>query len=100
VGLGKICKKLDIPLPPLGYWAKLQHGKAVTRPPLPPSSTSNTYRMSKYDDSATVLRRQKVKRLVAETKPTQTELVTLRSDIAECLPAIRRMSHQFKKGGR
>ena len=35
VALGKICKKHSIPKPPLGYWAKLAHGKAVPRPPLP-----------------------------------------------------------------
>jgi len=35
VALGKICKKYAIPKPPLGYWAKLAHGKIVARPPLP-----------------------------------------------------------------
>src|SRR5579885_3264271 len=36
VGLRKICSKHDIPTPPLGYWAKLAHGKKVYKPPLPP----------------------------------------------------------------
>jgi hypothetical protein len=36
-GLRKICKKLRIPVPPVGYWAKLQHGKKVDRMPLPPA---------------------------------------------------------------
>src|SRR5690349_5634418 len=35
VALGKICKKHSIPKPPLGYWAKLAHGKTMVRPPLP-----------------------------------------------------------------
>jgi hypothetical protein len=35
VALGKICKKHSIPKPPLGYWAKLAHGKTVPRPSLP-----------------------------------------------------------------
>jgi hypothetical protein len=35
VALGKICKKHSIPKPPLGYWAKLAHGKIGARPPLP-----------------------------------------------------------------
>jgi hypothetical protein len=36
VGLAKICKKLNIPRPGLGYWAKMAAGKYVgTRPPLP-----------------------------------------------------------------
>jgi len=36
VGLRKICVKHDIPTPPLGYWAKLTHGKKVVQPPLLP----------------------------------------------------------------
>lgn len=35
VGLAKICKKYAIPRPPVGYWSKLEHGKAVTKPKLP-----------------------------------------------------------------
>lgn len=38
VGIHKICKKHNIPNPPLGYWAKKTHGKAVTQTPLPRSS--------------------------------------------------------------
>jgi len=37
VGLRKICKKLKIPLPGLGYWAKVQAGYSSTKPPLPPA---------------------------------------------------------------
>jgi hypothetical protein len=36
VGLGKICMKLEIPKPGLGYWAKKAAGKPIPkRPPLP-----------------------------------------------------------------
>jgi hypothetical protein len=34
-GLAKLCKRHKIPLPGLGYWAKLQHGKTVKQIPLP-----------------------------------------------------------------
>lgn len=37
VALRKTCVKHNIPTPPVGYWAKLAHGKTVPRPPLPPS---------------------------------------------------------------
>ena len=33
-GIRKICKKMDIPLPPVGYWQKLQYGKKVNKPKL------------------------------------------------------------------
>lgn len=32
--LRKVCKKLAIPLPPVGYWAKVRAGKRVKRTPL------------------------------------------------------------------
>ncbi len=36
VGLAKACRKAGVPVPPRGYWAKLQHRKPVaSKPPLP-----------------------------------------------------------------
>lgn len=37
VGLAKVCKKYGIPRPPVGYWAKVEHGKKVRQPKLPPA---------------------------------------------------------------
>jgi hypothetical protein len=36
VALAKRCRKQNIPTPPRGYWAKLEAGKRVAKPPLPP----------------------------------------------------------------
>src|SRR5271157_3443180 len=35
VGLSKICKKLKIPKPPVGYWSMIRSGEKITRPSLP-----------------------------------------------------------------
>lgn len=35
VALGKHCKKLNVPKPPLGYWAKVAAGQAPPKTPLP-----------------------------------------------------------------
>lgn len=35
-GLAKLCERHDIPVPPRGWWAKKQHGRAVRRKALPP----------------------------------------------------------------
>jgi hypothetical protein len=40
VGLAKACRKLEIPLPPVGHWMQVQHGKVVKQPALPPSDTT------------------------------------------------------------
>ena len=35
VGLKKICRKLNVPTPPLGYWTKIQYNIRVEKTPLP-----------------------------------------------------------------
>lgn len=37
-GLKKACKRANIPVPPQGYWNKLQADHKVTKAPLPPAS--------------------------------------------------------------
>jgi hypothetical protein len=34
-GLAKACIRLQVPVPPRGYWARIRNGVAVKRPPLP-----------------------------------------------------------------
>jgi hypothetical protein len=39
----KVCKALNIPVPPRGYWAKVKAGKATKKIPLPESNGNNTF---------------------------------------------------------
>ncbi|MDP1948249.1 MAG: hypothetical protein Q8L77_12205 [Nitrospirota bacterium] len=34
VMLGKVCRKLQVPVPPRGYWARVQNGYSAKKPPL------------------------------------------------------------------
>ena len=38
VALSKRCKKLNVPKPPLGYWAKVAAGQKPEKVPLPPTT--------------------------------------------------------------
>jgi hypothetical protein len=60
VALGKVCRKLQIPLPGRGYWAKKEFGKSVDRIPLPDAK------------NLPVVHRMK-------TAPTTTEAATAKS---------------------
>jgi hypothetical protein len=40
VALAKICKRLEVPHPGLGYWSRVQHGQKATRIRLPPRKES------------------------------------------------------------
>jgi hypothetical protein len=35
VALAKVCRKLKVPTPPRGYWARIGSGQRITRPKLP-----------------------------------------------------------------
>lgn len=37
VGLAKVCRRHNIPVPPVGYWRRKEMGYKVKRPPLPPA---------------------------------------------------------------
>ena len=39
VGLGKVCRQLNIPKPSRGYWRRKEMGLTVVRQPLPPMET-------------------------------------------------------------
>jgi hypothetical protein len=52
VGLAKVCRVHNIPLPPRGHWAKLLHGKASPTPKLPPSKeTTVTFDARRHCDN-------------------------------------------------
>lgn len=73
-GLGKICKRHNIPKPPLGYWAKVASGKPVERIKLPPSDDPRKERIW--------ITGRKPPQLEADTSPEFS------SDIAAALAAI------------
>ena len=50
VGLRKICARLDIPLPPAGYWAKKRAGKVVRSIALPEASGTTVYTSTRWVD--------------------------------------------------
>lgn len=41
VAVAKWCKRLDVPRPGRGYWAKLSYGKAPAKPALPPATPTS-----------------------------------------------------------
>jgi len=52
VGLAKACRRLDIPLPPRGYWAKQAYGHTAEKQPLPPAKKKNAAKATTLDKSA------------------------------------------------
>lgn len=44
VALAKICRRLHVPVPPRGYWARIASGQQITKPklPKPPRGSAQT----------------------------------------------------------
>lgn len=77
VGLRKICVKFGIPLPPRGYWARLQFGKRDPRPELPFENNNPQIRLPDEDTAATreqlSLMRKLAKQAEQEVEPVLRE---------------------------
>jgi hypothetical protein len=56
VALAKTCKRMGIPLPSRGYWARLEAGETLEKMPLPPAAQGEE-RVVTFDIAANVARR-------------------------------------------
>jgi hypothetical protein len=52
VALAKACRRHAVPRPPMGHWTRVEHGKGVARPPLPPAPFGDIVRFSEEQSRA------------------------------------------------
>jgi hypothetical protein len=97
VALRKICRQLAVPLPPLGYWAKIAAGRKLPRPPLPRYSGPTEIVRQRYvsDEPVEPDPEHLVARREFEAKPENQIVVsetldTLHSLVAATERALRR----------
>lgn len=97
VGLRKICKKLRVPLPPMGHWVKVRHGKMPPRPALPTIEGPNSYLLRRYTPEADeeLGLRLEAARTVLPDLPTVPR-PTWRSTTGDCHPLVKRMSTRLR----
>lgn len=91
VGLKKACKRLEVPSPPRGYWARLHAGYEPKKSKLPPASSATLLsttinKMPQFSTST--------KGLLA--KETLKIRVSLPEDLKTCHPLISRTRRAFK----
>jgi hypothetical protein len=77
VGLAKVCRKLEIPLPGLGHWTKIACGHAIPRPPLPEVENLPILFRQVREEKTPILpedepKLETIERLEASTAPTVT----------------------------
>ena len=96
VGFRKICRKLGVPLPPLGYWAKVAAGKNPRVVPLPTKHSGPT----QYDRRILVDERasessQRREQLLASTAPKSWPTVTVKDSATDVHEAVRRCANRI-----
>ena len=97
VALRKICIKLGVPIPPLGYWAKVAAGQQPRIPKLPENHKGKTrYVRIQYHDPEEAERNARTERLTAENPPAQVSAPVLKGSLDECHPAVRRTAKALK----
>ena len=110
VMIHKICKSLDIPVPPRGYWARVRAGEKIKKPPLPAKEGANqiigykTYKEVKVikEQSLDFLpedERQKVL-LAAEQIQLTDDKEKLHKKIREYHPKVREWNKNDRKEGK
>ena len=100
VGLRKICKKLGVPAPSLGYWAKKANSKAARQVPLPKWTGPTLYVRRRVVDEEAVARRNKAAQLLTQAKTAASAVIEFKDDSEQFHPLVRRTERSMRKPGR
>lgn len=97
VGLAKICKRLQIPLPRRGYWAKLKAGQKAPKallPTLNPAAASSTHVVMPSSDE--IANRRSTKEKAAAIRH-QAGDVQVPSELSSPHPIVRAAAKRLKQ---
>lgn len=94
----RAARAMEIPMPPAWHWRKVADGQGAVKPSLPDTDAPVTHRHSWYvsDEDAEIDRRLAV--LMPQHTLPMPPLPAQAQSLQECLPLIRQMSAQLKKG--
>ncbi len=105
VGLAKVCKRYDIPRPPVGYWAQKQFGKQPPQSPLPPVpenrqaieflAEEQAKPAEKTPERIERVRDQQLKALIAFEEQTDNR-VTVPEQVSKYHPFVRQTKEAFR----
>jgi hypothetical protein len=80
VALGKVCRKLQIPLPGRGYWTKKEFGKPVEKSPLPEADNLPVVRRLK-NAFANTMDREEDKAAEVENDPELIRIAAMKNTV-------------------
>jgi len=74
-GLRKICKKHNVPIPPMGHWQKIQFNKKTTKIPLPKKDKEEEIKINIQDTKLIANTNNPIKNAVAEKIRNNSSLI-------------------------
>lgn len=74
-GLRKICKKYDVPIPPMGHWQKIQFNKKTIKIPLPKKDKEEEIKINIKDSKLIANTENLIKNAVAEKIRNNSSLI-------------------------
>lgn len=91
VALGKICRKLKVPVPGRGYWAQKAAGQKLSRPRLPklPAGHDSQYRKSRWTDSQTTARMSAAAKEQIAREKTEDHQILVSEQLTDPHPLVQ-----------
>lgn len=91
-GLGKLCARYQIPVPPRGWWAKKQHGHRVSKAPLPETTTKEQI---VFEPAEAVVKPEDPPEIVREK--TAEWRIEVRDDLTISHPLVKRAAAAIRQ---
>lgn len=97
VGLAKTCKRLQIPLPRRGYWAKLKAGKKTHKAPLPEIDPKDASRVNLVKPSEGEIRARHAAKEKAATSRQRAGYIEVPSELDSPHPLIKAAAQRLRR---
>lgn len=97
VGLAKLCKRLQIPLPRRGYWAKLKAGKKTAKAPLPTLDPKIAPRVTLSKPSDSEIQAKRVAKENACASRRKAGDIEVPSELDSPHPLVRAAARSLKR---
>lgn len=101
VGLSKLCRRYNIPVPPVGYWTRLAVSKICVQTPLPPSDVDHEVHLPEKDTTAArssdATRIQQVQQAFSRAKDAVVlQPIVVRPSLDHCHPLVAKTARFFQ----
>lgn len=96
--LKRVAQALAVPLPPLGHWTKVEHGKGMPQPPLPEFDGETTHTVTQWVNDTEVEVAKRFGAAQEQVERATPALPDMRTALGDCLPIVKRMAARLKKG--